>query len=89
MGKAQTQTVTAFEAKTRLGRLLDRVEAGEELLITRHGQPVAKLVPLRENAARELEDVLARVTRLRQSLAARGVRVSRDEVRAWRNEGRR
>jgi prevent-host-death family protein len=37
--------VGAFEAKNRLGTLLDRVERGEEIIITRHGRPVAKLVP--------------------------------------------
>jgi prevent-host-death family protein len=37
--------VGAFEAKNTLGSLLDRVESGEEVLITRHGRPVARLVP--------------------------------------------
>ena len=37
--------VGAFEAKNRLGQLLDRVEAGEEILITRRGKVVARLVP--------------------------------------------
>ncbi len=37
--------VGAFEAKNTLGALLDRVEDGEEVLITRHGRPVARLVP--------------------------------------------
>jgi prevent-host-death family protein len=37
--------VGAFEAKNRLGALLDQVEHGEEIIITRHGKPVAKLVP--------------------------------------------
>jgi prevent-host-death family protein len=36
--------VGAFEAKNTLGSLLDRVENGEEILITRHGKPVARLV---------------------------------------------
>ena len=40
--------VGAFEAKNTLGSLLDRVENGEEVLITRHGKPVAKLVPSRD-----------------------------------------
>lgn len=39
-------TVNVHEAKTHLSRLLDRVEAGEELIIARAGRPVAKLVPL-------------------------------------------
>ncbi len=37
--------IGAFEAKNTLGRLLDRVEQGEEIVITRHGKPVARLVP--------------------------------------------
>jgi prevent-host-death family protein len=37
--------VGAFEAKTHLSALLDRVERGEEVTITRHGRPVARLVP--------------------------------------------
>ena len=38
--------IGAFEAKNSLGSLLDRVERGEEIVITRHGKPVARLVPL-------------------------------------------
>ena len=38
-------TVTAFEAKTRFGELLDRVSRGEEVVITRHDKPVARLIP--------------------------------------------
>ena len=37
--------IGAFEAKNKLGMLLDRVEHGEEIIITRHGKPVARLVP--------------------------------------------
>jgi prevent-host-death family protein len=37
--------IGAFEAKNTLGSLLDRVERGEEVVITRHGKPVARLVP--------------------------------------------
>ena len=37
--------VGAYEAKTHLPQLLDRVEGGETITITRHGKPVAKLVP--------------------------------------------
>lgn len=37
--------IGAFEAKNTFGNLLDRVERGEEIVITRHGKPVARLVP--------------------------------------------
>jgi len=40
------------EAKTHLSRLLARVEAGEEVLISRAGQPIARLVPLRRARGR-------------------------------------
>lgn len=43
--KSSAQQVGAFEAKNTLGSLLDRVESGEEIVITRHGKPVARLVP--------------------------------------------
>jgi prevent-host-death family protein len=38
-------TVGSYEAKTHLPRLLERVERGESITITRHGKPVARLVP--------------------------------------------
>ena len=37
-------TVPAFEAKTKFGELLDRVLEGEEIIITRHEKPVARLI---------------------------------------------
>jgi prevent-host-death family protein len=43
--KVGTPEVGAFEAKNTLGALLDRVQQGEEIVITRHGKPVARLVP--------------------------------------------
>ena len=39
------QEIGAIEAKLTLGALLDRVQKGEEIVITRHGKPVARLVP--------------------------------------------
>lgn len=56
-------SVTAFEAKTRFGELLDRVAKGEEVVITRHDKPVARLVP--EGAPRQ-EDVRRSVEGLRE-----------------------
>ncbi|MGH7897533.1 MAG: type II toxin-antitoxin system Phd/YefM family antitoxin [Candidatus Binatia bacterium] len=39
--------VNVYQAKTQLSRLLDRAEAGEEIIISRNGRPVARLVPVR------------------------------------------
>jgi prevent-host-death family protein len=55
-------TVTAFQAKTRFGELLDRVVRGEEIVITRHEKAVARLV--REGGA-NLELTRQAVTELR------------------------
>ena len=38
--------IGAFEAKNTLGALLDRVERGEQIVITRHGKPIARLMPI-------------------------------------------
>jgi prevent-host-death family protein len=45
--------IGAFEAKRKLGQVLDWVEAGEEVIITRRGRAVAKLIPPGETADRE------------------------------------
>lgn len=60
------QEIGAFEAKNTLGALLDRVESGEEIIITRHGKPVAKLVPSGGGVNREQARAAA------QRLRARG-----------------
>lgn len=46
-------TVGAYEAKTRLSELLDRVEKGEEFTISRHGTPVARLTPAKKQSTPE------------------------------------
>ncbi|CAN5801230.1 type II toxin-antitoxin system prevent-host-death family antitoxin [soil metagenome] len=45
--------VSVHEAKARLSRLIQQVEAGEEVVIARGGRPVARLVPVARNRARE------------------------------------
>ncbi|HXP12964.1 MAG TPA: type II toxin-antitoxin system Phd/YefM family antitoxin [Stellaceae bacterium] len=49
-----TETVNVTAVKTHLSRLLDRVAAGEEIVIARAGKPIAKLVPLRATEPRRL-----------------------------------
>jgi prevent-host-death family protein len=44
--------VNMHEAKTHLSRLVERVEAGEEITLARAGRPVARLVPYRARRAR-------------------------------------
>ena len=42
----ENSTYNVYEAKTNLSKLLERVEAGEEITIARHGRPVARLAPI-------------------------------------------
>jgi prevent-host-death family protein len=49
-----TKSVGVHEAKTNLSKLLQRVSAGEEVVITRRGQEVARLVPAHRNRPRQL-----------------------------------
>ena len=60
-------TVTAFQAKTRFGELLDRVERGEEIVITRHEKAVARLVP---EGGPNLKHIQAAVAALRAGRSA-------------------
>ena len=54
MKASETNTVGAYEAKTRFSQLLERVVSGEEITITRHGNPVARLVPVRATHSCEI-----------------------------------
>ena len=45
--------IGAYDAKTRFSELLERVVGGEEITITRHGTPVARLIPIRPTASAE------------------------------------
>ena len=46
--------MNVYEAKTQLSKLLQQVEAGEEIIIARHGKPVARLVPVQRTAVHRL-----------------------------------
>ncbi len=72
-----------YEAKRHLASLLDDVERGETITITRHGHPIAELVPLRA-PRRKGEDYLRVFRELR-----RGVRLDGPSIRELIDEGRR
>lgn len=79
-------TIGAFEAKNHLGRLLDAAERGEETLITRHGKPVARLVPAAPPFDREA--ARAAIQRIRDRAERAKLKVTLEELLAWRDEGR-
>jgi len=80
--------VGTFEAKNQLSALLDLVAQGEDVLITRHGKPIARLVPpeashSKENADRAIERIRARAGELNLGP------FDWDEWKDYRDEGRR
>lgn len=79
--------VGAFEAKNKLSALLDRVESGEEIVITRKGKPVARLVPA---AAEDTRRQRAReaVRRIRERAEKLGGHFDWEEWKKFRDEGR-
>lgn len=73
-------TVTLAEAKSHLSHLLDQVEAGEEVVITRRGQPVARISPVEKpkRPIKSLAEFRNRMPRWRKS-SAELLREMRDE----------
>ncbi|MEM1040727.1 MAG: type II toxin-antitoxin system prevent-host-death family antitoxin [Pseudomonadota bacterium] len=84
------ETVGTYEARNQLSSLLDKVEAGEEVTITRHGKPVAKLVKAEDDEAAVVarrREAVKRIRELRESLpkdTLKGLSI-KDMI----NEGRR
>ena len=78
--------VGAFEAKNTLGTLLDRVQRGEEIVITRYGKPVARLVPNsgrmdRAQVQTAAERIRARATHLKAGFDWNALKGDRDTGR--------
>ena len=80
--------IGAFEAKNKLGQLLDQVERGEEVIITRHGKAVARLVP--PDRPHDHETARAALDRIRARAEKKKFgRFDWSEWKAYRDEGRR
>jgi prevent-host-death family protein len=65
--------VGTYEAKTNFSALLDRVERGEEVVITRHGQPVARLVSAKGLDKAKADEAIARWKEVRKGLSLGGL----------------
>jgi len=76
-------TVGAFEAKTHFASLLERAAKGEEIVITRHGTPVAKLTPIVGISPERIRATIARLKEFSggQTLGSLSIRELRDEGR--------
>ena len=81
--------VGIFEAKTNLSRLIEQVEKGQEVTITRHGKPVVKLVRARgELTPEQIAERKEAIERLQEIASRLKINATQDEIKAWINEGR-
>jgi len=79
-------SVGVYDAKTRFTKLLQAVEAGETVTITRHGKPVAELTAVRPHGLgrRDPQEVFAAIDKIR----SRSKPATAEEIREWIDEGR-
>ena len=85
-------SVTAYEAKTRFGKLLQRVARGEEVVITKHERPVARLIPEGHQSLNSVRDAVLKLEELQSRISARTgnrAKLTFAEVKAAVSEGRR
>ena len=77
-------TIGAFEAKTHFSALLERVARGEEVLITKHGKPVARMVAAATVDRADIDDAVEQLRRFRKGTTLEGL-----SWKELRDEGRR
>lgn len=78
-------SIIAFtEAKAKLSEILDRVSQGEEFVVTRHDEMIARLIPVKRPSLEEVKSAVKELKELRK-----GVRASYAEILAWKNQGRK
>jgi prevent-host-death family protein len=80
---APMRDIQASEAKTHLPQILDEVERGETVRITRHGRPIARIVPEAHRRQAEIDTAIANIRALRQ----RTGKVTTQEILSFRHEG--
>ena len=67
--------IGAYEAKTHLPKLLERVEKGERFIITRHGRPVAELTPFGGRDAAGIRQAISELRSVRKAFGRRGIQL--------------
>ena len=78
------RSVGGFEVKTHLAALLDTVSAGDQITITRHGHPVARLVPAAAQSPGSVAQTLVRLRQFNQGQSLGGISIAE-----LRDQGRR
>ncbi len=66
--KLKDNTVSSFDAKTHLSQLLQEVEKGQSITITRRGKPIARLVPAQQETDLSVDQIVADLGAIRNSV---------------------
>ena len=77
------RSIQAAEAKAHLSSLLDEVERGETIVITRHGKPIARLVPDAEDRQAKIRRTMAEIEAFRKTMP----KITLEEILSARHEG--
>ena len=83
---AHMREIQASEAKTHLPQILDDVERGETVVITRHGRGIARLVPEATRRQTEIDEAVESILALRKRLKGK---ITLEEILSSRHEGHR
>ena len=85
MKESELPSMGAYEAKVHFSELLERVATGEEILITKHGNPVARMVPAKKTSTTQSRlEAIQKIRQLSSTLSLGGEKVSQ-----LKNSGRR
>ena len=77
------RSIQAAEAKTHLSSLLDEVERGETIVITRHGKPIARIVPEADSRQARIARAMADIEEFRKTMP----RIALEDILSARHEG--
>ena len=71
------QEIGSYEAKTHLPKLLKKVSRGERITITKHGRPIAMIVPFSAAPTSDLDKTIAKLKALHTELGIKGLSAKR------------
>ena len=87
--RATMTTLGAFEAKTKFSELLERVSQGEEITITRHEKPIARLVPVQRSSFGDIHEAFQQMEEIRRRTRRKPTYRKKLSYRQLIEEGRR
>lgn len=79
--------VGSYELKTHSSEILKLVESGETVTVTRHGKPIAQIIPI-SDASSTKKAAVEGLLNLSRSIAQRGEKITHEEIKTWINTGR-